>query len=204
MASQPNALPSVDDLAKRVLHDASDLIASMGIVAPLMQGDLGHNLADVPDEKRDVALFLQAQLARQVVLLIVRLHEPRNDKDRTGATVSIPALVAYGLEEHRLTADAANAIQDHLKAAVSLYDSSVGHETYPVTFEALRTFRNAEIAHSIHRWPGLGPKDLPWGSVATLAYDTYEVVLEVCQAVGRAADADDFHRRYDRGIAFWR
>jgi hypothetical protein len=181
-------------LQKHIVDDASELIATLGIATPLLNPTI---IAAVDSEKREVAIFLRALLARHVVLVLTRLHA-KAGAGQTGITASIDSYIEEERERGRLSDSDANIFLDRRTQIVKKM------ETQGVPYIDLYKFRNAEIAHSIQPNELLTNK-LPSLAIWDLAYDTYELVFDLEKKLGSAvAELDGkFHLWLDRGRTFW-
>ena len=180
------------DIRKHVLDDAAELAHTTGVVDPLIQ-------ADLDTEEECVPRFLRAQLARHVILVVMRMYD-RPRKGPSGETASIPVLLSFASSEGLLTTYQAKSFSDRLPA---LKDEM---EKRGVSFGTLKAFRNAELAHSLHSGPLGVIGNWP---VWEFAHGTYELVLEIDAALVRAGCPliENLDREFDiwrdQGVAFW-
>jgi hypothetical protein len=135
-----NVPPTLDDLRRHVLDDASELARTIGMAGPLFRTWLGD------PEKHAAESFLRRILARQVVLVVARMHEPACSKGKTGVTASLPGLLTTAVAESVLHA----AEKDQYDQEIDALKRDMEREQVP--FSELHAFRNAELAHSLHRW----------------------------------------------------
>jgi hypothetical protein len=134
------AMASVNELRRHVFDDALDLAACVGLVAPLVNLPMGTGMA----VSVDPVGFIRRQFTLQMVLLVVRMHEqPR--EGQTGTTASIQALLDAAALEGRVSQEFRDAYVNVLERMRADYENHGGN------FRELRSFRHAELAHSIHR-----------------------------------------------------
>ncbi len=107
LAESRSEMTSLKDVEKHVLDDAVELIASVGLGNPLIHS---RAIPTMQGDRQTVALFLRGLLARQVILVATRLHEPKH-KGSTGETASIGGYIYYAEAEGRLTTAAADAFR---------------------------------------------------------------------------------------------
>ena len=184
---------SLKDIEKHVLDDAVELIATVGVANPLMHTTL---VLELDGSDREVALFLRALLSRHIILVAMRLHA-RKETGRTGETASIESYLHYAEAEGALPATQANAFR------AKRQDIMRKLEAAGIKFSELISFRNAELAHSLHLSAPLDNR-LASLTVYDFAYDTYELVLKIEKAVsGTSGLEGKFQEWLDRGRAFW-
>jgi hypothetical protein len=143
--------------------------------------------------------FLRSVLFRSVTLTVCRLHDRPCWDGRTGVTASIEALVEIAKNKQRLmpheTSDF-HARREALKAELEISGVSYKGD--------LLAFRDAELAHSLHRHSPAEPiKFLP---IWDFAHNTFELVIDIEKRLieGDAAKLDrEFHDWRDRGERFW-
>ena len=185
---------TLDELRKHVLDDAVELIETLGIVEPLVTN--GRELEPVPH-------FLRQLLTRHIILVSMRLHE--NDcSGRTGHTASIDSVLAFAFKKAALSpADISKFRKDKdtIKSGV---------EVDGFRFSDLRSFRNAELAHSLHLHIPLFTH-AGWHAIHQFASGTYELVKEIeiaLIAAGasciRLLSADAYNHWVTKGELFWR
>lgn len=183
---------TLDHIRKHVLDDAVELAGTTGIATPLMYGELDETDQPVPR-------FLLGVLARNVVLVVLRLHETPS-KGKTGKTASIPALLELAVRGKTLELKDANVFKKRLG------DLKANLERRGLKFSDLKAFRHAELAHSLHRTPSAPIDQWP---VWEFAHDTYELVLDLDGKLAKrgspvTANLDRaFHEWRDFGEAFW-
>jgi len=146
-----------------------------------------------------VRRFLRETLARHVVLVVLRLYD-RRGQGPSGETASVPVLLEYAVRSRKLETKEAAVFTKRLESL------KADLEGKKLKFSELRAFRNAELAHSLHRTPsptiGLWP-------VWEFAHDTYELVLDLdSELVKRgASEITSLDRTFDDwrdfGEAFW-
>lgn len=181
------------DIEKHVLDDAVELIASVGVANPLMHTTLVYRMQG---DQQKVALFLRATLSRHVVLVATRLHALK-EAGKTGETASIDSYLYYAEAEGLLSATEAGAFRLKREAIIGKLEAD------GIKFSELTTFRNAELAHSLHCSPPLANKllSLP---IWDFAHLTFELVLAIEKSVSGSGKLDrEFQDWLDRGRGFW-
>ncbi len=180
------------DIEKHVVDDAVELVATLGVATPLLS-PWAH---EDSEEKRRVSQFLRATLSRHVILVATRLHALKGT-GRTGETASIESYLHYAEMEFVLTSKQADEFRIQRKGII------VKLEREGIPYADLLTFRNSELAHSLHRSTPFtnGLASLP---IWDFAYDTYELVLKIeCAASGTGILEKKFHEWQNHGAAFW-
>lgn len=186
-------MTSLGHIEKHVLDDAVELIASVGIGNPLMHTTL---LYELQGDEREVALFLRGILGRHVVLVVTRLHAVKG-VGRTGETASIDSYLCYAEAEGSLSTIEADAFRSRRKEIIGKLEAA------GISLPELLSFRNAELAHSLHCPTPLTNKllSLP---IWDFASDTFELVRAIERAVSGTGRLDkEFQDWLDRGRAFW-
>jgi hypothetical protein len=158
---------------------------------------------DTNNEEHKPHVFLRNHLLRNVALVVVRLHDAPNERAKgTRVIASIRSLLDHASAENRLTSNQIREFARRREAIVAAY------EARGESFCALRDFRHAEVAHSLHL-SGQSAVRLPLHPLWDLAHDTFELVLEtenelVRSGSGRMIDLDGkFNQWRDRGEKFW-
>jgi len=163
-------LVTVEHIRLHVIEDAGDLISLIGMLDPIVTTTRSQD----GDDKAHALRLLRRLLSRYLVLVVCRLHELPHNNGRTGRTASIDALL-----------DIAGAqlpgfnCTDILKARRKEIISEL--EFDGVRFLDLRSFRTAEIAHSLHRNSMDGDSTLTYSAIVSFARKTYELILEIEQ-----------------------
>jgi hypothetical protein len=134
-------MTALSDIEKHVLDDAVELIASVGIANPLMHTTL---LYEMQGDEQKVALFLRATLGRHVVLVLTRLHASKG-RGKTGETASIDSYLHYAEAQCSLSAIEAATFRSKRQAIIEKLEAD------GIKLSELVSFRNAELAHSLHR-----------------------------------------------------
>jgi hypothetical protein len=186
-------MSDLKDIEKHVLDDAIELIASVGLGNPLMHTTV---LFQMQGDQQKVALFLRGLLSRHVVLVLTRLHA-LTQVGKTGDTASIDSYLYYAEAEALLSAEEAAAFRSKRQAVIAKLESA------GISFSELMTFRNAELAHSLHCPTPLANKllSLP---IWDFASDTFELVRAIEKVVSGTGRLDtEFQDWLDRGRAFW-
>jgi hypothetical protein len=181
------------DIEKHVLDDAVELIATIGVANPLMHT---MRIGEFGDAKLAIALFLRTTLSRHVILVTARLHEPKK-RGRTGETASIESYLHYAEAEGALSTVQADAFRSARQDIIQKLEAD------GIPFAELMSFRNAELAHSLHRSLPMANRlvSLP---IWDFAHNTYELVVKIEKAVSGTAKLDaKFQEWLDRGLEFW-
>ena len=151
---------------------------------------------------QQAALFLRMQLTRQVILILTRLNALPHS-GRTGETASILALLKEASSANILTQA---AIQTYLGELTKMKEDISKQGT---SFEDLVTFRNSELAHSLHNVRVI-PNGLSYFVVSQFADATVKLVNSIeaelvsggCDAI--VADINDFDDHWSKcGSEFW-
>jgi hypothetical protein len=181
------------DIEKHVLDDAIELIASVGIGNPLMHTTV---LYGMQGDHKTVGLFLRGLLGRHVVLVVTRLHALKGE-GKTGDTASIDSYLHYAEAEALLSAKEAAAFRFKRQAVIEKLEAA------GISFSELISFRNAELAHSLHCPTPLANKLLSL-LIWDFAFDTFELVRAIEKAVSGTGRLDiEFQDWLGRGRAFW-
>lgn len=184
----------LDDVRKHVIDDAAELAQTVGMADPLLQDRL-------EGDNNRASRFFRAELARHVILVVLRLYDPPG-RGPTGETASLPAVLKYAVAAQMLSpaqSDQFTSRMNGLKADL---------EGRGLKFSALTAFRHAELAHSLHR---ISSDEISHWQVWEFALDTLELIIELDQelvrrgapAIGKRLDSELDEWR-DLGIAFWR
>jgi hypothetical protein len=184
---------TLKDIERHVLDDALELIATIGLANPLMNT---MRIFELEDPYLAPALFLRTTLSRHVVLVTTRLHALRGIGN-TGETASIESYLHYAEVEGALLTAQADIFRSNRQ------DMILKLEADGIPFAELTNFRNAELAHSLHRSLPSTNKlvSLP---IWDFAHNTYELVLKIEKAVSGTAKLDTkFQEWLDYGLAFW-
>lgn len=185
-------MPTLNEFRRHILDDAGELAQTTGIATPLMNNDLDG-------EGQRVARFLRASLSRHTALVVLRLYDPPGD-GRTGPTASITAALNAAASEGILRTCEIDEFKERM---CGLKDDL---EARGVRFIDLRSFRNAELAHSLHR--NTSPP-IPHWPIWEFAHDTFELVLDldnefVRRGAPNIVNLDQaFDEWRDLGEAFW-
>ncbi|NNM55737.1 hypothetical protein [Acidocella sp.] len=185
---------TLDELRKHVLEDAVELIETLGIVEPLVTN--GRELEPVPH-------LLRRLLTRHIILVSMRLHE--NDcSGKTGHTASIDSVLKFASQKAALSTAGISKFrkdQDKIKNSV---------EVEGFKFADLRSFRTAELAHSLHPHTPLST-GVGWHVIHQFASGTYNLVKEIEIALIAAGashiqllSADAYDHWATKGELFWR
>jgi hypothetical protein len=105
---------AVDDLRKHVLDDTIELVETIGVVRPLVMG----NIVD-PTIK-----FLRRVLAHHVVFVLCRLYDQANTTGRTGVTASINGLLAMEKSPGSLTPDHIEELRTKSEELKNAYENA--------------------------------------------------------------------------------
>jgi hypothetical protein len=128
-------MTALSDIEKHVLDDAVELIASVGIANPLMHTTL---LYEMQGDEQKVALFLRATLG------LTRLHASKG-RGKTRETASIDSYLHYAEAQCSLSAIEAATFRSKRQAIIEKLEAD------GIKLSELVSFRNAELAHSLHR-----------------------------------------------------
>jgi hypothetical protein len=155
----------LNTIRRHVLDDTWELIKAKNVVEPLISSP---SLNWIKANAQQAAHFLRMQLTRQVILILTRLNALPNS-GRTGETASILAVLNEASAARIITQAAAQIYLDKLskmKENISKQGTS---------FEDLVTFRNSELAHSLHNVKVI-PNGLSYFVISQFAEDTIELV----------------------------
>ena len=118
-------------------------------------------------------------------------------KGKTGDTASIDSYLHYAEAEGLLSAKEAAAFRSKRQTII------VKLEAAGIGFSELMSFRNAELAHSLHCPTPLTNKLLSL-TIWDFASETFELVRAIEKAVSGTGRLDEeFQNWLDRGRAFW-
>jgi hypothetical protein len=185
----------LDDLRKRMTDDAFELMATVGLVTPLVTGEV-HPL-------NEPQLLLRRVLSRHVVLVLTRLHA-RAGTGRSGVTASIDALLDALPASSLLTPGAVAAFKTRREKLLT------DMEADGVAAEDVNLFRNVELAHSLLAH---NPQraDIAWPTMYALAQGTNELVRDIEADIvaggGRAMrllGAAEYSDWVEHGRSLWR
>jgi hypothetical protein len=191
------SIVTVEHIRQHVIEDIADLTSLVGLLDPIVTLPRLKAADDVAHASR----LLRKILSRDVILILCRLHEPANQRGTTGISASIDSLLDYAAPD--ISADKAEDLKRKRQKII------LDLEAQGTTFKALRAFRNAEIAHSLHRDSRETDNFLYYRSIAQFATDTYELVLEIEQELALigltpASDLRDLAEAWQRrGSVFW-
>lgn len=170
----------LENIRQHVIEDAGDLISLLGLVDPL----IGAPRLTSADDIAHAGRLLRRVLSRYLVLVVCRLHENAGSGP-TGVTASIDSLLDHAkgqIDDER----GAELKQKRREIIASL-------EAEGINFRDLRSFRTAEIAHSLHRESNASDNSLYYSNISIFARRTYDLVLEIEQelvATGSVAFTD--------------
>ena len=187
-----------EDLWLHVIGDAKELLITSGLFMPLVT-HFSRDLDEISARRRDTVLFLRGHLGRHIVLIVTRLHASRPKRETTGVTASIETVLEYAREESRISQSAAGDFKSRLSQLRTNADLDGAN------WQDFTTFRNAELAHSLHRSSVDPDSTLLSSNVLELAYNTYELVLDLEKAIGRHPPSLSswYHTALNRGATFW-
>jgi hypothetical protein len=190
--SQP---ANLKDIERHVLDDVAELIATIGVANPIVCTTL---ISEMEGARREVVVFLRGVLSRHVILVATRLHALKG-AGGTGETASIESYVHYAELEGRISTSQANEFRSQRQAIIAKLEKD------GIKFSAdLYSFRNAELAHSLHpSAPLTNPLlSLP---VFDFADATYQLVLKIEKSVsGNGKLNNSFQAWFVRGNEFWK
>lgn len=190
-------MASFDDLKRHVMDDARELLVVVGIYTPLIT-DFAPETAVIGEKYQDVARFMRGHFGRQMLLLLERLHAAKPPRpERTGETASILTLLAAAEREGVLSAPIVAGFlvhRDRIREALTLEG---------VTSEAMKSLRDAEIGHSLHRSSTISDLTLRSAAILDHAHETYELVLAIERAWGDQSLDPWFHTSMIKGRWFW-
>lgn len=187
-------MAAADDLRAHVVNDAKELIASYGIYAPLQ-----YDVSEIVPEQQHVADFLKRHLERHIALIVMRLHETgKSPVGRTGVTASIETVLNSAEDQSCITP----AVAADFRKQLTKLRAGFGADD---RWQSLRSFRNAELAHSLSRVSIESDSSLRIGDLLDLAHGTLELVIDIEYALGRdRRDFSAWHETwFNRGTAFW-
>lgn len=162
---------TVEHIRQHVIEDAGDLISLMGVTDPLIASGRLHDA----DDKAHAGRLLRRLLSRNLVLVICRLHE-KADNGRTGQTASIDALIDIAAVQ---LSDFTRAEELKAKRLAIIAETEADIDGFQ--FSAIRDFRTAELAHSLHRVDTSSDSTVTYRAVVALGKKTYDLVLEIEQ-----------------------
>lgn len=154
-------MANVDDLRKHMLDDAIELMETLGMVDPLAQR------ADLPTPAHR---FLRRILAQHATLIFTRLHS-KAGKGRTGITASIDGVLEAAKQSPLFNPAEIAIFQDRREKLLNEMPAD------GVSIKQLNSFRNAELAHSLHPYQPIQP--FPIYVLHTFGDQTYEVVSDI-------------------------
>jgi hypothetical protein len=153
----------IDDLRKRVTDDVFEMTATVGLVTPLVTGEVRS-----PNPPQ---LLLRRVLSRHVVLVLTRLHA-KAGAGRSGVTASIDALLNALRASSILPPDMITGFNARREMLLT------NMEADGVDAADVNLFRNVELAHSLLAH---NPQraDILWSTVSALAHGTGELVADM-------------------------
>lgn len=187
---------SVDHMRHHVMDDAADLISLLGLVDPLINAPRLGDADDIAHSGR----LLRRLLSRNLILVLCRLHE-RAQNGKTGVTASIDALLDCAQGQ------IADDRMEELKA--KRLELIAELKADGVDFEHVRTFRTAEIAHSLHRESIASDTSLFYSSIAAFGRRTFDLLVEIEEELAMAGYTPFTDTPYlveaweRRGAAIW-
>jgi hypothetical protein len=189
----------LNTIRRHVLDDTWELIKAKNVVEPLISSP---SLRWMKANAQQAALFLRMQLTRQVVLILTRLNALPNS-GRTGETASILAVLEEALSANMITQA---AMQTYLDELSEIKQNILKQGT---SFEDLVTFRNSEIAHSLHNVRVI-PNGLSYFVISQFADATIKLVNSIeadlvrCGCPAIVADINEFDGHWSKcGSEFW-
>ncbi len=189
---------TVEHIRQHVIEDAADLMSLLGLLDPIITLPRLKEADDIAHASR----LLRKLLTRDLILIVCRLHEPADQRGQTGITASIDSLLDFA------AGDIGVQKAEELKAKRKKIIADL--EAKGTQFGDLRIFRNAEIAHSLHRISRNSDNSLYYSSIAGFARETYDLILEIEQELvlycGLTAFSDlrDLAEAWQRrGGVFW-
>jgi hypothetical protein len=188
-------MATLEELRHHVQQDAYDLARAIGMVEPLVSS---------PTTLGNVAMFLQHALALDVLLLVTRLHA-KPVTGPIGETASIDSVLDAAAAERVLTSAEAARFRKRRETIMAEL------EARDLPYAAMRQFRNAEIAHSLHRRSTKEDEKLFYHPIQRCALETHRLVLAIDAALiaGGARPSSNPHlataleKWGDRGSRFW-
>ncbi len=186
-------------IRRHVLDDTWELIKAKNVVEPLISSP---SLKWMKANAQQAALFLRMQLTRQVILILTRLNALPNS-GRTGETASILAVLNEASSTNTITRAATQTYLNKLsemKQDISKQGTS---------FEDLVTFRNSELAHSLHNVRAI-PNGLSYFVISQFADGTIKLVNSIeadlirCGCPAIIGDINEFDGHWSKyGSEFW-
>jgi AbiU2 len=191
------AVVTVEHIRQHVIDDAADLISLVGLLDPIVIAPRLKEADDIAHASR----LLRKILSRDLVLILCRLHEAAEQKGPTGITASIDSLLNFAASD--IGADRAAELKEKRRQLIA------DLEAQGTKFKDVRAFRNAEIAHSLHRASRSSDNSLYYFNIAQFATQTYSLILEIERELAVAgytpfSDSRDMVEAWPRrGSAFW-
>jgi hypothetical protein len=127
-------------IRKHVLDDVWELIKAKSLVDPLISSP---SLRWLRSDAEQAALFIRMQLSRQVILILTRLNATPGS-GRTGDVASIMALLQEASDLNIISRSEQSTYLD------TLSQMKKDIQSQGTSFADLVTFRNSELAHSLH------------------------------------------------------
>jgi hypothetical protein len=189
----------LNTIRRHVLDDTWELIKAKNVVEPLISSpSLGWMKANA----QQAALFLRMQLSRQVILILTRLNALPNS-GRTGEIASILAVLNEASSANIITQAAMQTYLDELS------EMKQNISKQGTAFEDLVTFRNSELAHSLHNVKAV-PNGLSYFVISQFADDTIKLVNSIeahlvrCGCPAIVANISEFDGHWSKcGSEFW-
>ncbi len=191
-----DSIVTVEHIRQHVIEDAGDLISLVGLLDPVVTATRLREADEIAHASR----LLRKLLSRDLILILCRLHEVA-DHGPTGITASIDVLLDYAAED--IGTERTSELKKKRKQIISDLEAS------GTKFKDLRTFRNAEIAHSLHRASRESDNSLYYSTIEQFATQTYDLILEIEQELALAgytpfSDLRDMVEAWPRrGSVFW-
>jgi hypothetical protein len=192
-----DSVVTIEHIRQHVIEDVADLTSLVGLLDPIVTLPRLKEADDVAHAGR----LLRKILSRDVILILCRLHEPADQRGTTGITASMDSLLDY----------AAPDVGEEKVAGLKKKRRQIitDLEAKGTKFSDLRAFRNAEIAHSLHRLSRETDNSLYYYSIAEFARETYDLILEIEQELALIgltpfSDLCDLAEAWQRrGSMFW-
>lgn len=194
---QIESVVTVEHIRQHVIDDIADLTSLIGLLDPIVALPRLKEADDIAHASR----LLRKILSRDVILILCRLHELADQWGQTGIPASIDSLLDYAAPD--IGVEKSAALKDKRRQIIA------DLEAQGTKFRDLRAFRNAELAHSLHRHSRDTDNSLYYHSIAEFARDTYGLVLEIEQELALIgltpfSDLRDLVEAWQRrGNVFW-
>lgn len=179
------------------MDDARELLVTIGVYSPLVT-DFALETGAIPERQYDIASYMRGHFGRQILLLIMRLHADKPPRpERTGETASIATLLDAGEREKIFTPEVAAGFRDRRQQI------QANAEFEGIGPTAMKSFRDAEIGHSLHRRSAESDRTLRSSVILDVAHETYELVVAMEARWGERSLDPWYHAYLNKGYRFW-